>query len=352
MPCGLAITSMSLGRCFAGHTLDHKLDMAQLYGYKGIELFHEDLADIAEHLPGGLSPENELNAADIIRRMCAARGLSILCLQPFALYEGLIDREAHDRHLEKLRFWFQLARALGTDMVQVPSNYLPAAELSESRAVAVADLQEVADMGLAEQPPIRFVYEALCWGTRCNTWEESWEVVKAIDRPNFGLCLDTFNIAGRIYADPAAASGRTPDCDRVVRESIARLVATIDVKKVFYVQVVDAERLEQPLVAGHPFYDAAQPTRMSWSRNCRLFYGEQDHGAYLPVLDIARAIFHGIGFEGWVSLELFNRRMADTDYGVVEELAQRGAVSWAKLVRDLQLRVEETPVSDRVSASL
>lgn len=343
---------MSLGRCYAGHSLAHKLDMAQAYGYKGIELFYEDLADIAERLPGGLSPENELAAADMIRQMCQDRNLAVLCLQPFAHYEGLKDRSQHLKMLEKLLFWFQLAKVLRTDMIQVPSSFLPASECSGDRDLIVADLQLIADMGLQQQPPIRYVYEALCWGTHVNLWEQSWEIVQAVDRPNFGLCLDTFNIAGRIYADPASSTGCTSDCEAAVQASIARLLATIDVRKVFYVQVVDAERLDRPLNQSHPYYNAEQPCRMSWSRNCRLFYGEQDRGAYLPVTDIARAIFQGLGFEGWVSLELFNRRMADTDEGIPHELASRGATSWARLVRDLKLRVDGPSVSTRVAASL
>ncbi|KAI0011876.1 xylose isomerase-like protein [Xylariaceae sp. FL0662B] len=352
MPCRLAITSMSLGRCFAGHSLDHKLDMARLFGYRGIELFHEDLLDIAQQLPGGATGDNELEAAHIIRRLCHERGLVILCLQPFAHYEGLLDRKEHARHLEQLQFWFRLAKVLRTDMIQIPSSFLPSSELSADPSVAIADLRKVADMGLQQQPPIRFVYEALCWGTRCDLWEQSWQTVQAVDRPNFGLCLDTFNIAGRIYADPASATGRAPNADQAVRESIVRLVATVDVRKVFYVQVVDAERLAEPLVAGHPFHDAAQPARMSWSRNCRLFYGEKKRGAYLPVAELSRAIFHGLGFEGWISMELFHRRMADADDIVPRELASRGAVAWAKLVKDMKLRVDEAPLSAMLSPSL
>jgi 4-hydroxyphenylpyruvate dioxygenase len=107
------------------------------------------------------------------------------------------------------------------------------------------------------------------------------------------------------------------------------------------------------LVAGHEYYNPEQPARMSWSRNCRLFYGER--GAYLPARDIAHAFFHGLGFEGWVSLELFNRRMSEADSQVPEDLARRGAISWAKLVRDMNLSVQG-PVMDlespRVLASL
>lgn len=342
---------MSLGRCCAGHSLVHKLDMACLYGFRGIELFHDDLLDVAQKLPGGPTEDNELEAAHIIRQLCLERGLTILCLQPFAHYEGLLSRQAHLERLHQLSFWFELARALGTDMVQIPSSFLPSSELSEDPRVAVADLRKVADMGSREQPPIRFVYEALCWGTRCDTWEQSWNIVQAVDRPNFGLCLDTFNIAGRIYADPTSSTGCTPSCDKAVRESVARLVATVDVRKVFYVQVVDAERLAEPLGPGHEFYDAKQPARMSWSRNCRLFYGEKDRGAYLPVAKIAQAIFQGLGFEGWVSMELFHRRMSDTDEVVPQELASRGAVAWAKLVKDMKLRVD-VPVSRRVAATM
>ncbi|KAI1748890.1 xylose isomerase-like protein [Xylaria castorea] len=353
MPCRLAITSMSLGRCYAGHSFVHKLDMAHVYGYKGIELFYEDLVDVAEQLPGGDTRENELEAANIICRLCHERGITIICLQPFAHYEGLIDRQEHLKRIEKLEFWFQLARALRTDIVQIPSSFGPASEISEDLSLAVADLQKVADMGLRQNPPIRFVYEALCFGTRYNTWEQSWDIVQAVNRPNFGVCLDTFNIAGLIYADPASLSGRTPDCDEAVRDCIGRLVATVDVKKVFYVQVVDAERLAAPLVEGHQFYHPEQTPRMSWSRNCRLFYGERDRGAYLPVAEISRAIFQGLGFEGWVSMELFHRRMADTDAAVPKELASRGAIAWAKLVRDMKLRIEEAPgETGRMTASL
>jgi 4-hydroxyphenylpyruvate dioxygenase len=357
----LAISSMSLGRCFAGHALDHRLDLAQKYGYKGIELFHEDLAYLAERLsPGdstsGPSAAAQMAAAGQIHAMCHDRGLQIICLQPFLHYDGLVDRQEHQRHLKKLALWVELARILETDLIQIPANFLPAEHVTDDIALIVDDLRKVADFGLAQSLPIRFAYESLCWSTRVDTWEACWDVVKRVDRPNFGMCLDTFNIAGRIYADPASPSGRLPGAEQAVRESLRRLVAEVDVAKVFYVQVVDAERLQNPLVEGHPFYEPRQPARMSWSRNCRLFYGERDHGAYLPVKDIAMAFFHGLGYEGWVSLELFNRRMADTGAEVPEELARRGAASWSKLMRDIRSQPHDATsyatAAKRIAASL
>ena len=167
----------------------------------------------------------------------------------------------------------------------------------------VSDLRLVADMGLERSPPIRFNYENLCWSTYIDTWEKCWDVVRRVDRPNFGICLDTFNILGRIYADPAAASGRTVDAEAHTRASIARLVQTIDVRKVYFLQVVDAERLAAPLDNVHDFYVEGQPARMSWSRNCRLFYGEEERGAYLPVRELLGAIVGQLGFRGWVARE-------------------------------------------------
>jgi 4-hydroxyphenylpyruvate dioxygenase len=349
---------MSLGRCFAGHSLSHKLDMAQKYGYQGIELFHEDLADVAEQqfsqeaCPDGPSAAAQLAAAHHIFQMCRSRNLEIVCLQPFMHYDGLVDRSAHALHLKKLELWFLLARALKTDLIQIPSNFLPADQVSPDMDLIVEDLIEVANMGLQQSPPFRFAYESLCWGTRVDTWEKCWDVVRRVDKPNFGMCLDTYNIAGRIYADPTSPDGKNPNAEEVVRQSMARLVTSVDVEKVFYVQVVDAERLAEPLVAGHAFYNADQPPRMSWSRNCRLFYGEKDRGAYLPVKEISKAFFQGLGFKGWVSLELFNRRMSDPDPAVPEELAARGAASWMKLRRDMGLDFDVPSHYRRISASL
>ncbi|KAL8418481.1 hypothetical protein RB594_001899 [Gaeumannomyces avenae] len=333
----LAISTMSLGRCFAGHTLERRLQLASQHGYRGIELWHEDLLDVGDRLAGGSdTPARRIHAASLVRGMCVALGLEIVCLQPFMHYEALADRAAHARRLAELAHWVDLAHALGTDLVAIPSSFLPEGQVSADAGLIAADLRAAADLCAAADPPLRLTYEALSWGTRVDTWEASWAAVQAADRPNLGICLDTFNIGARIYADPADPSGRTADCDAAVAESMARLVRVVDVAKVFYVQVADGERLpDGPLVEGHRFHVAGQPPRMSWSRSCRLFYREEDRGAYLPVRDIAAAIFNGLGFRGWVSLELFNHRMNDADPEVPRELARRGVESWDRLCADM-----------------
>ncbi|KAK7738361.1 hypothetical protein SLS53_006172 [Cytospora paraplurivora] len=377
MPCKLGITSMSLGRASAGHCLTHRLDLAQAYGYQGIELFLDDLVEESIQFldmdvtiaSSAFEPQLSSDRFDVrvlaarihgamrIRKLCAERNLTIICLQPFANYEGLLDRQAHQLRLVELEFWIQVAHALGTDMIQIPSSYLPAAQVSDNMGLMARDLQEVADLGAQARPRVRFVYEALCWGTRVDTWEKSWELVKRVNRDNFGLCLDSFNIAGRIYADPTSPTGTAADADEAVRNSMARLVKELrpHMNKVFYVQIVDAERLSRPLVEGHAFHNPEQPPRMSWSRNCRLFYGEKEYGAYLPIRQIAETLFHQLGYEGWVSLELFNRLrneslmpgvlVSDVGATVPEQLASRGAESWRRLVRDLDLVVESRSLS-------
>lgn len=342
---------MSLGRCWAGHSFEHKMDMAAKYNYQGVEIWHEDLMDIANRYPdgGSSSVPNQLAAARYVRQLCASRGLHILCLQPFQHYEGLVDRARHAERVDEMQLWMHLAIALGTDLIHIASNVLPRDQVSPDLALHASDLREVADLGAMQQPPVRLSYEALAWGTRVDTWEQSWDIVQAVDRENFGLCLDTFNIAGRIYADPTSPTGRTADAEEAVQKSMATLLETVDVSRLFFVQIVDAELLREPLLPGHAFYDESQPARMSWSRNCRLFYGEKD--AYLPVRQIAWTIFQGLGFEGWGSLELFNRRMSQEDKEVPEELARRGAESWARLARDIKIRVE-APGFSGVTASL
>ncbi|KAE9979186.1 hypothetical protein EG328_001022 [Venturia inaequalis] len=331
-----AISSMSLGRAWV-HKLPNKLDQAKRFGYKGIELFYEDLEYVAKEMEGGATPSNLLKASRTVREMCDARGLTIIALQPFMHYEGLLDRTEHARRIEEMKLWLKLARILGTDLIEIPSTFISEDECTGDFTTIVQDLREIADLGSQEYPPTRFAYEALAWGTWTSTWEQAYDIVCAVDRPNFGLVMDTFNMAARIYADPASPTCKTPDADSSIASSIQRIKSHIDVRKLFFVQIVDAQRLSAPLVKGHELYVSSQPSRMSWSRNCRLFYGEEEEGAYLPVLAISKAIINDLGYKGWISAELFNSYMNCADDVVPENLARRGAVSWKKFCADLGL---------------
>ncbi|KAK9379995.1 xylose isomerase-like protein [Kockiozyma suomiensis] len=332
------IMSASLGRGWL-HDFDFKMDEAAKAGFKGVEIFYEDLDYVARKIAGNDNPNADqlLEATKHCYDACERNGLEIIGLQPFLFYEGLVDRDQHDKLIEKLKLWFKIVKILKTNTIQIPANFLPANELTGDLNIIAKDLQQVADMGAMEEPPIRFAYENLCWSTFVDTWEMLWKVTKLVDRPNFGVCLDTFNIAGRVWADPSLATGKTLNADADLKDSIERMVKEIDVRKVFYIQVVDAERLNSPLVKGHPFYVEGNPARMNWSRNARTFMYETDRGAYLPVEDVAKAIIFGLGYKGPVSMELFSRTMAEEGEHVPREHAQRGIASWKKLVDRLGL---------------
>lgn len=271
-----------------------------------------------------------------------------MALGPFSDFEGRLDSAVRAQKLQDLKVWFEIGRILGTDIIQIPCTFMTEGVTGEIEIVA-RDLREIADLGAKENPPYRFAYENLCWGTFNDTWEKAWAVVQAVDRENFGMCLDTFNIAGREWADPASPTGKVENADEVFRESMRRMVRTIDVKKVFYVQVVDAERLSSPLDESHPFHVKGQKPRMSWSRNSRLFICEEERGGYLPVVEVLKVICDeemGLGYKGWISMELFNRSLLEEREEVPREHAERAMESWRRLLK--VMRWEDKVGSRRV----
>lgn len=349
MSCRLGICTLSLGQSSAGHDLRTKLKAARNHGIQGVEIFDDDLWHLADSLPGGKAlGENRRAAAAIVRQLCEENGITIICLQPFRHFEGILDHDQRANRFAELEHYMDLAQIMGTDLLLIPSTFLPAEQVSSRSEDLVADLTAAADLAAQKQPPLRIAYEALCWGTRIDLWEESWDMVKSVDRSNFGLCIDTFNLAGRVYADPASSTGKTPNADRDFAESMQRLVSHVDVHKIFLVQMGDAARLRDPLVPGHFLYDEDKPARMSWSRHCRLFYGEHSLGGYLPVKEIMMAVLVGLGYRGWVSYEIFNHRLGLSDASIPDEMASRASLSYERMLVDVFQRSSEAP---RVSYS-
>ena len=337
--CRLGISSMSLGAA-KYHHMRERLHQAAQAGFKGVEVFYPDLQALAEQEAGSVTTDSLLKAARVIKQICDESSLDVISLQPFMFYDGVEDKEEHKGKLHKMQQWFELAKVLGTDLICIPSN-TEQEGVSAATTKVVNDMAEVAEMGLAEDPVIRFAYENLAWSSVNDTWEGIWEVVQKVDRPNFGMILDTFNIAGRVWADPSTPSGRTEHADQDLTTSLHRLIHTVDVNKVFLIQVIDGEKMQKPLVEGHPFQIEGHPSRMDWSRNARLFPLEESRGAYLPVLQITKAIVDsvpaGLGYAGWLSMELFSRTTQEKHESVPQEHAQRGSASWQKLSQKLSL---------------
>jgi len=185
-----AIATVSLGRSEAGHTLLSKIEKAAKHSFKGIEVFFECLEYHAKGLAGGLSDANLLVAAQQVRESCNSYGITVMVLQPFIFFGGIIDPLVHAEAIKRLELWLKLAKTLGTDLIQIPTNFL-AQGTTGDRDRTTADMIEVAKMGMQQDPPIRFAYEGVAWGNHIDTWDGTWDIVKAVNMPNFGLCLDT-----------------------------------------------------------------------------------------------------------------------------------------------------------------
>ncbi|KAK3676647.1 hypothetical protein LTR78_003422 [Recurvomyces mirabilis] len=278
-----AIATVSLGRSSAGHSITQKLQAASEFDFEGVEIFFECLQHHARDRFGAsdrLEAEKLLAAAGDVRKTCDDLHLEVVCLQPFTFYDGLVDFDAHRQRIEDLKLWFRICKVLGTDLIQIPSNFAMEGTTGD-RERLVADLDEAAQLGLAEAPPVRFAYEAISWADHIDLWEQSWEIVQKVNQPNLGLCLDVFHIAGRIWADPTTPSGQVDGGDSALQRSLAHLLRTIDIKKIFYVQ-------------------------LSW--------------------------------KGWVSMEMFNQSHYEVGNDVAKSHAARAQKSWQKLLSKLDYR--------------
>jgi sugar phosphate isomerase/epimerase len=166
----------------------------------------------------------------------------------------------------------------------------------------VADLQALADLLVKHNK--RLAYENWCWSTHAPDWADVWDICRLVDRPNFGLCLDTFQTAGGEWADPSTETGllkgkTKEECNAVLKESLEKLAKTIPAEKIYLLQISDAYKLDKPITKEDE--DGMRP-RGQWSHDYRPVPFQ---GGYLPVVDVARAVLK-TGFRSWFSYEVFD----------------------------------------------
>lgn len=326
-----AIASPSLGHPTV-HPIESRLEQAARAGFKLIELVEEDLISYAKRrLAGGVTDANQILAAESVKRLCDELGIKPFVLQPFWFYEGLTDRKEHELKIAKLRLWMKLVKALDVQLIQIPTNWQVKGTTGDIDII-VQDLIEMADIGLEQNPVVSFAYEAVAWGTHIDLWQGSWEIVKRVNKPNFGLCLDTYHIVARVWGDPTESDCKHPDGDILLQRSLDQLVKDVDRSKIFYVQVGDAEKLDQALIKGHPYYDESQLPRMSWSRNARLFFEGGENGGCLPIEPLVDRILNAMNFQGYLSVETFSRSLFDEDPDLPSSMASKGMESWKDIV--------------------
>lgn len=167
-----------------------------------------------------------------------------------------------------------------------------------------ADLRELADLLATHN--FRLAYENWCWATHAPTWREVWHIVQLVDRPNIGLCLDTFQTAGGEWADPCSESGIISNrgfqqkLEINFRESLALLTQTVPAEKIYLLQISDAYKPPTPLNP-EPNDHGMRP-RGRWSHDFRPY---PFNGGYLPVVQVAKAVLD-TGARCWFSMEVFD----------------------------------------------
>ena len=166
----------------------------------------------------------------------------------------------------------------------------------------MSDLCELADM-LAKKHK-RLAYENWCWSSHAPTWKDVWEIVKAIDRPNVGLCLDTFQTAGAEWADPTTETGLKNDLgpgslEQTFHGSLENLARSVPGDKIYLLQISDAYRSSKPFE--DKVLNGLRP-RGRWSHDFRPMPYD---GGFLPIEDVAKAVLQ-TGFRGWFSMEIFD----------------------------------------------
>ena len=191
--------------------------------------------------------------------------------------------------------------------------------MSTDRSLIVRDLRELADLLSAHS--LHLAYENWCWSTHAPTWRDVYSLILEVDRPNIGLCLDTFQTAGYEYGDPTTASGLVggaggkegegvdgkeeegrekgvKELETRYRRSLEQLVREVPREKIYILQISDAYRVHLP-----DKLDAeGKRPRVQWSSSLRPLPYE---GGYLPIVPMARAVWE-TGFRGWWSMEVFD----------------------------------------------
>ncbi|KAI4087063.1 MAG: hypothetical protein LQ344_007067 [Seirophora lacunosa] len=317
--------------------LDKKLEAIAGAGFQGIELGFPDLLSFASK-----GQNKEVQAQDFdtlcevgreVKQLVEKNGLRIVMLQPFSNFEGWDEgSDGREDAFRRAKGWIRIMEAVGTDMLQVGSTDSPHA-LGDLDYLAT-DLRQLADLLAAKD--FCLAYENWCWATHAPDWKDVWEIVQKVDRPNVGLCLDTFQTAGGEWADPTTASGLIEReggleaLESQFRTSLDIMSRTIPSEKIYILQLSDAYKPKTPLDSKPD--DSGLRPRGRWSSCLRPLPFD---GGYLPVVDFTKAVLR-TGFRGWFSMEVFDGgpEGSDQDWRDMKAYAKKAMASHKRLLEE------------------
>lgn len=243
--------------CLAGNNgIQTKLESISSAGFKQVEIMTQDFENA--------TPEE-------VSTLCKKLGLKVNIYQPFRDLEGLEECDFNEKLL-KLDEFMDVADTLETDLILLCASCDE--NSSGDKELRIKQLREAADR--AAKRGIRIAYEALAWSTHVRNLSQLCEIILAVNRDNFGLCVDSFHIF-TTHSDINALS--------MMKD------------KIFFVQLNDAPVLNLNSI-------------LTYSRNYRLFpfQGDFDNVGLMKKVDEAN-------YNGPLSLEVFNdsfRNLNDT----------------------------------------
>ncbi|KAL9024774.1 MAG: hypothetical protein Q9196_006268 [Gyalolechia fulgens] len=317
--------------------LDQKLEAIAGAGFQGIELGFPDLLSFASKRRNEqVQPQDFDTLCDVgreVQQLVEKNGLKVVMLQPFSNFEGWEQGSAgRDDAFRRAKGWIRIMQAVGTDMLQVGSTDSPHA--LGSLDYLASDLGQLAD--LLAPHKFRLAYENWCWATHAPLWKDVWEIVRKVDRPNVGLCLDTYQTAGGEWADPTTDSGLIEReggkeaLQRQFQTSLEIMARTIPKEKIYILQISDAYKPRTPLDP-NPDKDGLRP-RARWSSCLRPIPFD---GGYLPVVEVTQAVLK-TGFRGWFSMEVFDGGPdgSDQDWKDLKGYAKKAMASHNRLLQE------------------
>jgi len=215
---------------------------------------------------------------------------------------------------------------------QVGSNPDP----STNPDTAIKDLQDLCALAAVYKPAIKIAYENWCWAAHYPTWSTIHSVAQKVNKPNFGLCVDTFQSAGLEIADPSTESGFIDNkpLSEVInqwKQSCSNLAKTIPKEEIYYLQISDAVRPEPRITEKTEGYNEIDKTRGLWSHAYRPLPYSDD--GYLPWMDFVKGVLD-TGFRGAMSMEVFEKKMEEEDWDM-EGYAKRAMEVWEEIKKDL-----------------
>lgn len=242
-------------QCFNGDIWE-KLFAIHSAGFKGVEIALSDL--------------KKVESLNDVYNYCSKLGLKVTGVQPFRNLGGWNCDEEFYAKIDELKKTFIIMNQLMTDKLVICSNVLP--ESSSDMHKIIKQFRTASH--LADLRGIKLAYENVSKAKNVSTLEKICDIVEKVNEPNFGICLDSFHT-------------------HMHKSSLSKL--PILKQKLFSVQLCDSPNIKADDLQ---FY----------ARNYRVFPFQGNFDDLVEDIEI----IHNTKFDGWLTLEVFNKFDCDS----------------------------------------